>query len=542
MKRYGWWIVAGVMLLALVPLVVWSFSHTPMVPQASEVWSRGRVVARTPIKRPVALQPAPGGGVFLVWSNLDNQLELVHTGVDGEILLDSVLPMEMEKARDPQLQVGPDGRLHLLWREEGGPHATVRYAVLEADGNLVGQVQILSDPASSVLDAPRLARGAQGRRHTLWSDQAGIYWTVLSEEGGVLGGPTLLVPGGRYPMVQMDDDGRLHMVWQRGVGSNVRGIYYAVLDLEKGELGDSEEIVEIVLSGLQLQAMALGLDSDTSYVLWSDYDRTFDRYRFMYASFPLGTPQQKQITTWQLKVGDGPLAIFPLDGQQTSLLVALSERITSLERGMELQITMITVGQDEAEEQVVTASTQASVKPVLVVDDRSHLHLAWLETAGFGEYRVVYASTAPEVMENYNAVTLWDGLNAALSNVFRLSTMVVTAWAVFIVWAIFPLLGLLIYHLITSEETLDTVRSRVALITALAVEVALSFARPPLIGVDVDWSALRWVVPIIAAVVTAAITVRFLRRRVDKHLFGAFFLFTVVNSLVQIALYLLLQG
>jgi hypothetical protein len=146
------------------------------------------------------------------------------------------------------------------------------------------------------------------------------------------------------------------------------------------------------------------------------------------------------------------------------------------------------------------------------------------------------------VMENYNAVTLWDGLNAALSNVFRLSTMVVTAWAVFIVWAIFPLLGLLIYHLITSEETLDTVRSRVALITALAVEVALSFARPPLIGVDVDWSALRWVVPIIAAVVTAAITVRFLRRRVDKHLFGAFFLFTVVNSLVQIALYLLLQG
>jgi len=43
-------------------------------------------------KRPVALRSAPGGGMFLAWSNLDARLELVHIANDGEMLLDRILP------------------------------------------------------------------------------------------------------------------------------------------------------------------------------------------------------------------------------------------------------------------------------------------------------------------------------------------------------------------------------------------------------------------------------------------------------------------
>jgi len=540
MKRRVLWIIVGMALLALVALVVRKSVQSPMTPRASEAWSRGQVVGRMSVKRPVTLQPASGGGVFLIWSNLDGQLELARIGVDGEMLLNRVLPVETKKARDPQLQVGLDGHLYLLWREQEGPRAGVCYALLEADGTPVGQPQPLSDPGSRVSDAPRLARGVDGRLHALWADDAGIYWVVLDDVGETVAGPTLLIPEGSSPMVQMDDGGRLHLIWQYEVRGSHLDIYYAVLDPGKGELGDPEEIAEVPIGGLlQFEGMALGLSPNTGYVFWSDYNMRFDRYSFQYAFFPLDVPQQKQVNSWKLKVGDGPLAIAPLDGQQSPLPVALSERMMGSGRELELQIALITMGQDDAEEQVVTASSQASMRPVLIADDRSYLHMAWLETGGFGEFRVVYASTAPEVMENYNALTFVDALDATFNSVFRFSTLVVALVAVLIMWAVIPFLGLVIYHLVTNEETLHTVRSRVVLVVVLALEVALTFAQPPRIGVEASWPALRWAAPAVTAVVTAVMTACIVRRRKDMHLFAAYFLFVGVNSLLQLVLYFL---
>ncbi len=143
-------------------------------------------------------------------------------------------------------------------------------------------------------------------------------------------------------------------------------------------------------------------------------------------------------------------------------------------------------------------------------------------------------------MEEYNALTLWDAANAMFGNVFRLSTVVVGLVASLSMWAVVPLVGLVIYHLVTSEETLNTVRSRVALGTVLAVEVALTFALPPRIGVEATWPALRWVAPALTAAVAAVVTARVLRRRESAHLFVAFFLFTGLHSLLQLILYLLL--
>jgi len=539
MKKTARWLIVGVIVLALIGLAVWARSQTPMVARASEAWSRGRVIGRTPVKRPVALQPAPDGGVFVIWPNMDSQLRLVHIGVDGEVSTDRILPVEANEARDPQLQVGPDGRLHVLWRDEGRPDSTIRYALLEADGTPVGESRILSGSARGNLDAPQLMRGAEEHLHALWSDEDGTYWAVLDRDGGVVAEPILLISEGRQPVIQVDEGGRPHLIWQQRTGPHTRAIYYGVIDLQEGILDTSEEITEIVLSGVSLQATALGLSTNTGYVLWSDYDRTFDRYRFYYAFFPLDAPQQKQINPWRLKIGNGPLAISPLSGPHAPLPVALSEQMVSPERGAELQIALIMVGRGEAEEQIVSASTQASLKPVMGMDDRSYLHLAWLETAGFGEYQVVYASTAPEVMENFNALTMFDAANAVLSKVFQFSMGIVTTWVVIIVWAMVPLLGLAIYHFVTSDEMLDNTRSQVALVAALAVEVALSFAMPPLVGGETAWPALRWVAPVVTAAAAAAITRGILPRQETPHLFGTFFLFTLVNSLLQMILYLL---
>jgi hypothetical protein len=574
MRKYMRWIILGGLIAAVVVLraVASSSEAETMTPRASGEWSRGRVIGYTPVKQPVDLQPAPGGGAFLVWPNLDGRLELAHIGVDGEVLLDRVLPVEMRRARDPQLEVGPEGRLHLLWREQEGPHTGVRHVLLDADGVPVRQPQALSDPqrTSGALGALQLARDAAGCLYALWADDAGIHWATLDGEGEMMEGPTLVVPEGHSPLARMDDHGRLHLVWRQEVRLNVSGVYYAVLGPEKGEPSEPEKIAEIVLNDrLRLEDVAFGLSQDTGHVFWSEYDEGFDRYLFMHAFFPLDAPQQAQVDLWHLKMGDGPLAISLPEGQQTPLPVALSERGIGLGQGLErtsgdelghylisnesavasgqelkLQITLLTLGmgaeQGDTVEQVVTASSRASIKPVLAIDGRSHLHLAWLETGGFGQYRLIYASTAPGVLEEYNALTFWDVLNMAFSKLFRLSLLVVTVVLTFITWAIIPLLGLVGYHLVTHEEMLDTMRPRVALVAVLAVEVVLTFALPPrMTGMEVALPVLRWGIPSVAAVAAAAVTAGVARRRGDVHLFAAFFLFAILNNLLQIALYLL---
>jgi hypothetical protein len=90
-------------------------------------------IGRTPVNRAIAMQPAPDGGVFMVWPSTEGGMEIAHMGVDGEILLQQTLPVGEDNGREPQLQVGLDGRLHILWRQRGVPHATIQYGVLLSD-------------------------------------------------------------------------------------------------------------------------------------------------------------------------------------------------------------------------------------------------------------------------------------------------------------------------------------------------------------------------------------------------------------------------
>jgi hypothetical protein len=239
--------------------------------------------------------------------------------------------------------------------------------------------------------------------------------------------------------------------------------------------------------------------------------------------------------------------MYPLDGVRSPQIVALSKSVPDPKGGeLQTQVAVVTMEMGQrTQEDVVTASEQASLKPALIHDDASHLHVAWLETSGFGKYLVVYASTAPQVVESYDALTLSDVLNRAFDSLFRLSTLAVTLVGSLITWVSVPFIGLLLYHLATSEETLHSARSRVAVIVALGAEIVLTFALPPSIGVnvaqgaDVVQSVLRWATPAVSAVVAAVLTRRVVSRQEGANLFGAFFLFTAINSVLQIILFLL---
>jgi hypothetical protein len=251
-----------------------------------------------------------------------------------------------------------------------------------------------------------------------------------------------------------------------------------------------------------------------------------------YVSFPLGFPQQVEVVEFSLWQGLAPQELGPADGPQSSLVVALSEQLFT-EDGVRTQVSIAPPGQ-RVDEEIVTASSQASSNPVLVVDERSHLHLAWLETAGFRQYHVVYASTVPEVVETYGRLTLSDVIDGVLDGIFASSTVLLSLSILLLVWAGAPFVGLLAYHLATNREMLDGTQSRVALIAALVVEAGLSFAVPSSrMGLGVPVWAAGWVVQLISLLVAAALTTYVIRHREMRHLFGLFFLFSIVNILVQ---------
>lgn len=582
MRKYLRWVVGGVVLLGLAALLVWVYSYSsPMTPRASEGWSRGRVVGRTPVSRAVALRSAPDQGVLLVWPDLEGGLELAHIGANGSVLTDRLLSVEAEEARDPQLQVAADGRLHLLWRDEGGAPATLRYALLESDGTPVGPTRTLSDSAHSVSDAPRLLLDAHDRLHVLWADALGIHWAVMNAEGTLIREPVLLVAQGRSPAAQVDGQGMLHLAWQQPVGASTHGVYYAALDPESARLSDPEEITLVFLRTAQrIEGPAVGLGPETGYVLWAVQDLREVSSQGRYAFFPLELPRQKRVSVLWLERGSDPSGMYPLEKQQEPLLVALSETVPTPQGRADPQVALVALVRDQTpeyevwglgqhpnrsrsglalqistpeqmgvlveelpalgreREEVVTASTRPAIKPVLVMDRDSRLHMAWLEPGGFGRYRVVYASTSPSVMRAYNALTLWDVVDAVLTRLLRLSVVVLAVVPMAVLWALFPLTGLLIYHLVTGEEGLDTSRSRVVLGAMLVLEVALTLVFPP--RLDMAWPLLRWVAPLATAAVAVVVTLSALRRRWDSILFGWFFVFTGVHGLLQLLLYFLL--
>ncbi len=543
MKKYSTWIIVGIILLTLIALVVWASSQTPMVARSSDEWSRGQILGSTPVKRPVALQLAADGSAFLIWQNVSEQLELAHIDTDGEVLQTGILPLGTGKSGDPQLRIGADGRLRLLWREGVYPNSIVYYALLETDGTLVGQPQTISDPVVPVLDAPGLIADATGRYHVIWADDAGIQWKVLSADGALLAGPTLVSTEGRFPAARVDDQGRLHLIWQWQKRTHVEAMYYSVLDPDAVDsVPEPTEIAHVTLrTGQGLGEPVIGLTPDMGHVFWVVRDFKYVASAGQYLSFPWESPQQGRVEPLPLRFGRYPEGLYVLESSQSPLWVALSASVPDqeVEGVVRSQIVVIEMRQDGAREQVVTASSQASLKPVLIVDEHSNLHAAWLESTEFGRYHVVYGSNAPGVMKNYNALGLWDILDVVFSNVFKLSTLVVALVAVLIMWAVLPFIVLVIYHLVTSEETLGTSRSLAALTIVLAFEVALTFIQPPRLGIEADWAGLSWAAPTISALVATFVIVRIARRREYMHLFAAYFLFVAVSSVLQMLIYAL---
>jgi len=393
MKRWGYWAVIGAVLLALVALIGWSSTYTPLLtPRASEEWSRGRLLGVTPVNVRVDIQPAPDGGVFLTWADLDDRLRLVRLGTRGQVVVDRTLALGTGVPRTPRFLVGPGGEIHLIWREADAGHSRLAYARLSGEGSVQVGPLALSPPGDEV-KAFDLAFNRQGGIEVFWAGGAGIYRVAVNTEGETLGEPALLVEGGESINLQVDQAGIFHLAWIQKVGSNTSAIYYSSFDPEQETLGQPEEMGRVFLrTGQSLQDVVVGVDSDTGYVLWIIQDLKAISSSGRYVFFPLEIPRQKRIRSVRLNDGANPLSPWPVRGQYETLLVALTETIMTSD-GPQLQVAIVALHGEEPpatyasaalqsrgstlaaaqddwpeDQVVVTASDRPSLKPSLAVD------------------------------------------------------------------------------------------------------------------------------------------------------------------------------
>lgn len=622
MKRWSYWILIGVVLLALAALIGWAGAYSPLLtPRAAEEWSRGRLLGVTPVNNAVDVQAAPGGGAVLAWVDLDDRLHVARLGTRGQIVLDRTPGLGADLPREPHFLVGPEGEIHLVWRETGERRSLLMYARLDD----AAAVQVGPLPLSLPGDharSPCLAFNFRGGIEVFWTGRSGVYHVALDGQGEGQGEPVLLVEGGQDVSLQVDQEGILHLAWLRDTGPNKKAIYYTSLDPEGSDLSQPEELGQVFLrAGQRIETLVMGIDNDTGYVLWVIQDLREVSSSAQYAFFPLEIPRQKRVRDLRVDGGGNPLSPGPVRRQYETLLVAMTETVMTPD-GPQLQIGVIAlrregppaydtyarvgkqgsmvertepggqlparlskvlicslwsienwpgqrllssggtmrvlpssalptaggctpsaagvVQEDWPEDHyVVTASARPSLKPSLAVDAQRNLHLTWLETGGFGVYRVAYASTAPGVRRAYDALTLWDVVNGAMGVAMQLFMALGLAPLLAIVWSLLPLMWLIGYHMVTGYENVTAPGAWVAFGVSVLLEVVSTYLISPYRSSLP--ATLYWTLPLATAAVALALAVLVLRKRRERSLFGGFFVFALTHGFLQVAIGALLR-
>jgi hypothetical protein len=576
MKRWGLWVGVGIVLLAAIALIGWGGAYIPpLTSSASEAWSRGKILGVTPVNVRVDVHTAPDG-IFLCWVDLNDQLHMAQLGTRGQVISERTPALGTDVPRDPQLAVGPGGEIHLIWRETGGERSLLTYAQLNSTFSVRVDPFFIS-PVGDKAQSPNLAFNRRGEIEVFWSGQAGIYHTTLNAAGETLGEPVLLVEDGEEVSVQVDQKGIFHLAWLQTLGAN-KAIYFASFDPDRRDLSQPEGMVQLVLkAGQTVPSLSVGIDTDTGYVLWVIQDSKSVFSKAQYAFFPLEIPRQKKIRDLELDAGGNPQGLWPVRGQFETLLIALTETVMT-EDGPQLQIAIVplhgeqtsgdqawampgsrasgnlklvvsgfrdlgaasqAVQDDLSDQYIVTASERPSLRPTLVIDESGEMHLTWLESGGFGRYQVAYASTAAGVKEVYGRPTWWDVANRVLEIAMHFFMAVGLTPVLAIYWSLVPLGWLLLYLFVAGREHLTTPGAWVAFGIAILLEMTSTYLyyphrsrMPPL---------LQWSAPLGTAAVGLILALLSLRRREEKSLFGAFFVFAIVHGILQVMCFVLVR-
>jgi len=549
----------------------------------SEDWSRGVLLGGSNVKQPVALAVDKDEHAHLVWyentADTGEGLHYVHLNAQGQVIVDKTLALDLPHPRRPQLLVDRENNLYLGWLSRSDDRQRLYHSVIDQRGT-PSTPSLLSREAENVKSF-QMYMAPNGDVSVIWSGQVanedkepGLFHLNLQKPDP----PTLLIPGGIDPGVLVDDSEKLHLAWLHEKGSSVRDVYYASLD---GTQLDPREGVKVTsfeyAESATYHGPVLGVDDQNLYIIWSIQNlggglRPTAAFAY-YASFPKSDPTYVSPTSIRLPsqtrpdytahpstYGYSELARLPSQIYSTDFINAPSavqkpggEALVSLSLIVEsasksfMQLAMVPLSEGEPlGYQIINNTSGASIRSTLTADADAHLHLAWIDVAGFQKYDVYYATTAPEAKNWLDRTTPRDIARGGASIVWGILSGLGIAFLA-LMWNVLPVFWMIVFYLVSREEYLDRLAPKISLLLAIGLYAATKvFFMPGLLTAGTPFfymvpmhmrSTLTIAIPILILILALGAVLFYVLRNEEPTLFKAYLFFAVTDGLLTAALY-----
>ena len=576
----GLLLAVGLILLALVTTGCGLIpTHTP---RASAQWSNGKYLGTATLNNQVALQVDEvenGVSTFMVWVGLDNELNFVRLNERADVVTQHPLDLRSNSPLKPHLLIDTTGQLHLTWldREELG--LQLFYARLSADGEVIQGATALSPSEKQAIHSVMALDPVGQTVEIFWSDNVpsrpGCYHAALDWSGAVVVPAEMLIQDCKLPVAQIDSRGFVHLAWNVELEREEPEFHYAVYDPQRRVLGPDivavEPLIQMALlggptAGAGFDGPWLGLDGSSVYLAWvlEVRERGFVKDFTFYQAFPLPTLSQRDGTVMfnypsPEVTGEAVQVTIPgtdptrtgnprfLEGQPADQVLVFNTLVQGPGNMETLQIAVIDMVKGPIEgQEVISASRAASQQPNVAIDAEGYLHLAWIDTAGFNRYQVIYASTSPQVKETLNRVTSYEVVDTILSAVMNVFSSLIFL-PIVLSWMFLPVTWLVIFALTTREFEVSDPLGRRAVVLACLLHLGIKlfffsdflsrFPPGALISPSLDLLLGRWIIPLFLAALSAGVAWAFYKSGRNQSIFIIYFIFAAVDSFLTLVIY-----
>lgn len=543
-------------------------------------WSRGLLLGRTAAKQPVALYVDADKHVHLVWcettADRKEALHYAHLNEQGQVMVNQSLGLHLPSPRRAQLLVDRENNLHMAWLSRAEGRQSLYHVLIDQDGRPT-QPLLLSREGEDV-DSFHTYLLAEGETAFVWSsqpenEQKGIFHLVLHDASS----PTLLIPQGIDPFVLIDNAGTTHLAWLYEKGLSARDIYYATLEGSQVVPDGGQKLTDFEFGESAVYyGPIIGADTNNLYVLWAVQNLggglTPTAAWAFYVSFEPGKPSltnpssiglpfetMPEYVDYTGPYGYSELALLPpwvyssdfvnapavVSSQENELPVALSLMVASQsESTIQLAMVVLSEGQPIGY-QLASNTSNASVLSTLVADSDSNLHVAWIDTAGFRQYDIYYASTSPEAKVWLDRTSGDDIVLGAADLVWGIISGI-GLLPIVVMWNFPPLIWVVLFYMFSGREYLERMGTKIGLLVSIIIYCAsklvllpgLSTGTPFLYQVSSDLRAtLAMAIPVIILLLALAAIYIYARRSERATIFKAYLVFSLTDGLLTVLLY-----
>jgi len=544
-------------------------------------WSRALAIGRANLRQPVALAVDSDRHVHLVWCN--DGLFYAHLDEQAHVLFNGPLAIDVPRPRHPQLLIDRQNAVHLVWLSRDGNVQKLYHTMLNAEGQ-PGLPELLSDPAHDVNRFQLFLSPTDGVS-AIWDARLdgapiGLVYAALNAPTE----PTTLSSRGIDPYVLVDRTATVHVAWFEVRGFTSRSVHYATLDESSASSprlspADGHKLADFDFSesGVYVGPV-IGLDATHIYVLWSVQNlgggltptSAFSYYvAFKPGETGVQSPQRINLPAsnepvYEPHVGDyGLTRLAPLSAadlgyssdfvnspatvttQRDELVVACSLLTRSTAHSWIQLATVVLADGDQVGYQLASKTENASLTPTLVADADAYLHLAWIDTSGFSEFDVYYATNAP----------------AARAWLDRTSTDDLVLGAAELLWGVLSGIGLLpiagiwtfpamvwvvAFFVASGQEEMKRAPTKIGFAIAIVIYVGVKilllpglFRGTPLLQlVPSAWAVpVGIAVPSLILVIALSAVYMYIRKAERATIFMAYFVLALVDVGLTIVLY-----